>query len=472
MVFECTTQLFLNKKIIAAFESGGALQPEDPEEKGGAASHPEDEGSVAPHSEGEGSATLLPKDGGSSTAPHSEGEDSATLLPKDECGSTLHLEGKSSVVIHPKDKGRTVLHPDDNALIHADGDVALQPSSRHLNDASSQTDLQMSLINSLQEQLNQLIEEKVSLESKLNTKVLNEAFFKDNDEKVKFYTGLNRYCDLMTVFGLISNNISMTSRSSLTSFQQMIMTLMKLRHNYPMQDLADRFAASEVTCGRIFRKVLDVLYIKTKWMVRWPEREQCRLTTPMCFREKFGDKVAVIIDCFEVFLDRPTNLLARAQTWSSYKHHNTVKFLIGISPQGSVSFISKAWGGRTSDKYIAEHCGILDKILPGDIVLADRGFDIAESVGLMQANLVIPSFLKGRRQLSMEDIASTRKIANVRIHVERVIGVVRQKFHILKGSIPLPYVMSCDDERMTTLDKIAVVCCALTNICQSVVPFE
>lgn len=104
--------------------------------------------------------------------------------------------------------------------------------------------------------------------------------------------------------------------------------------------------------------------------------------------------------------------------------------------------------------------------------MADRRFDIAESVGLMQAKLVIPSFMKERRQLSMEDVVSTREIANVRIHVERVIGVVRQKFQIRKGNIPLHYVMSPDEEGMTTLDKIAVVCCALTNTCQPVVSFE
>ena len=148
----------------------------------------------------------------------------------------------------------------------------------------------------------------------------------------------------------------------------------------------------------------------------------------MSFRVHFGTKVVVIIDCFEVFLERPSNIKARRDTWSSYKHNNTVKFLIGITPQGNVSYLSKGWGGRTSDKYITEHCNILSKLNPGDIVLADRGFDIADSVASMGAELKIPAFTKGKKQLSGVEVESTRRIANVRIHVERVIGSLRQKY--------------------------------------------
>ena len=71
--------------------------------------------------------------------------------------------------------------------------------------------------------------------------------------------------------------------------------------------------------------------------------------------------------------------------------------------------------GRKSDKFLTEHCGILNYLLPADIVLADRGFDIADSVGMQQAHLHIPAFTRGKSQLSALEVERV-----VRIHVEQV----------------------------------------------------
>lgn len=101
-----------------------------------------------------------------------------------------------------------------------------------------------------------------------------------------------------------------------------------------------------------------------------------------------------------------------------------MKYLIGITPQGSVAFISDGWGGRVSDKHLTEE----RNLLPGDVILADRGFDIAESVGLFCARIKIPAFTKGKKQLSGIEVEQTRRIANVRIHVERFIGNIRKKY--------------------------------------------
>ena len=95
---------------------------------------------------------------------------------------------------------------------------------------------------------------------------------------------------------------------------------------------------------------------------------------PKRFQESFGLKVAIIIDCFEIFIEHPSNLCASSTTWSIYKHKKIVKVLIWIAPQGMVTNMSKTWGGQVSDKYLTENCGFLQNLLPGDIVLADRGF--------------------------------------------------------------------------------------------------
>ena len=150
-----------------------------------------------------------------------------------------------------------------------------------------------------------------------------------------------------------------------------------------------------------------------------------------------------------------------------------MKVLIGITPQGSICFTSKAWGGRTSDKYLTEKCGLLNNLKAGDLVLADRGFTISESVTLYQAQLAIPAFTKGKNQLDPFDVARTQGIVNVRIHVEPIIGLLRQKYTIFKSTLPLDY-LTCSNNAANCplIDRMIRVCSALTNLCPSVVPLE
>ena len=300
-------------------------------------------------------------------------------------------------------------------------------------------------------------------------------YFFDSDDKVLFYTGLPSYEILMVVLEHVSPFVARKTLS-LDRFQEFVMVLMKLRLNVPLQDLAYRFKVSQPTVSRIFSSWLVVMDNRLSPLVSWPEREHLWRTMPQCFMYSFGRKVTVVIDCFEIFIEKPTNLLTRAQTFSSYKHHNTIKILIGITPQGTISYVSEAWGGRTSDKYLTENCGFLEHLIPGDMVMADRGFTITESVGLKHAKLVIPAFTKGKDQLDPVDVESTRGIANVRIHVERVIGLLRRKYTILEGTLPAEF-LSCNsngpiERQIPLIDRIVRVCSALVNFCPPIVPFD
>ena len=301
--------------------------------------------------------------------------------------------------------------------------------------------------------------------------LFGEMYFEDHDEKVKYYTGIPNYQTLIAVFSFVSSGMVACSRTSLSLFQLFVMVLIKLRLNLGDQDLAYRFNVSQSTVTRQMQKWIDIFYVRLGPLVKWPDRDELIKTMPMSFRRKYG-KCVTIIDCFEVFIERPTNLKARAQTWSNYKHHNTVKFLIGITPQGAITYISKAWGGRVSDVYLTEHCDLLENLLPGDLILADRGFNIHDSAGLYCAQVKVPPYTRGKKQLSKAEVDVARDLSRVRIHVERVIGLVRQKYSILESTLPVKFIMCTKSEKISVLDKIVLVCCALCNLCESVVSFD
>ena len=107
------------------------------------------------------------------------------------------------------------------------------------------------------------------------------------------------------------------------------------------------------------------------------------------------------MDCFEIFYKRPKLLKARAQTYSNYKHHNTVKFVLGIAPQGSTYKRLLAY------VYCAEM-----KLLP---------------------------FYK--RQKTVEDVHFVHQLSQVQIHVERVISFLRQKYTILEHILPINIIL-------------------------------
>jgi len=189
-----------------------------------------------------------------------------------------------------------------------------------------------------------------------------------------------------------------------------------------------------------------------------PSRDVTAQTLPISFQKFAG--IRCIIDCTELFIEHPSALTAQRLTFSNYKHHTTVKFLVAIVPTGGICYVSQAWGGRVSDRHITEYSGFLNIIQPGDLVMADKGFTIGDLLAKRGAFLQIPPFLPSQSQFQLESIELTRQIARVRIHVERAIGRVKQ-FHILDPVIPISL--------NSTISTIFRVCCFLCNFNQPLV---
>lgn len=119
-------------------------------------------------------------------------------------------------------------------------------------------------------------------------------------------------------------------------------------------------------------------------------------------------------------------------------------------------YVSKAWGGRASDKRITQaSTDLLDKLKPNDEVMADRGFEIEGTLNPLGVKLTIPDLKdQGRAQLSESEGKRSEKIAEARIHVERAIQRIKC-YHILDRQLRLT---------MASLaDQIFTVCAYLVN---------
>ncbi|KAG5877308.1 hypothetical protein JTB14_021103 [Gonioctena quinquepunctata] len=134
-----------------------------------------------------------------------------------------------------------------------------------------------------------------------------------------------------------------------------------------------------------------------------------------------------------------------------------------IEPAGAIIYASPSFTGSISDKGIIEASGFLNisiekvdkgQISPGDVILADKGFNVIDLFQGVNVNINIPVFEISGTQFTAEEVVTTRNIAKDRIHVERAIG--RLKTYKILCS-PIPIVSS------GTMEQIYTVCVLLCN---------
>lgn len=110
--------------------------------------------------------------------------------------------------------------------------------------------------------------------------------------------------------------------------------------------------------------------------------------------------------------------------------------------------------------------GFLGHLRENNLVLADKGFLVEDEVTKAGASLRMPCFVRNVNQLDPLDVEYTRETANLRIHVERLISVLRQKFNICSDLAPMSAISKKNDLYNHDLyDKIVYVCCCLVNLC-------
>ena len=196
---------------------------------------------------------------------------------------------------------------------------------------------------------------------------------------------------------------------ALTPLNELFSVLCRLCLRLLEQDLAYQFAISQSTMSRICVTWINFLYVKLKEIPIWPSREQVNENMPICFKESYPS-TRCIIDATEIYIQQPLSPVAQQAT---------LKAIIGYYTfRCSQLHQQIVWG---QDKKLTIQCGILNLLEQGDSVMADRGFMIADLLSARGVDLNVPPS-KLQPQLTEGELIETRRIASVRIHVERAIG--------------------------------------------------
>ena len=264
--------------------------------------------------------------------------------------------------------------------------------------------------------------------------------FVDPGKSIKFHDSSKRLSEAH--FPLSSSSIDLLKsgrKPKVTAINQLFLYLVWLRNGFTLQHLSWLFDISIPTASRYIITWTNFLYFKLGNVPIWPTREQVDEYMPESFRRAYPS-TRCIIDCTELYCQRPSSLSTQSALYSHYKSHVTYKGLIGISPSGSVTFISQLFDGSISDREIVSRSGFLEPSLwnSQDGAMADRGFVIYDELKELDVVLNIPCFLAGRDQLTAAEVKESQSIASVRIHVERAIQRVK-KFRVLRNEIPLSF---------------------------------
>lgn len=282
-----------------------------------------------------------------------------------------------------------------------------------------------------------------------------------NDRQLRTTTGLDSFEILHTIVKcvkFISGDQFEVDKVQMKIIDRIVMTFVKLKQNLSYDFLAILFdCISEESCEKIFIETIHLLRKCLNAAIPWPSSNEILQDLPECFKDY--ENLRIILDCVEMKVERPLNHCSQVMTNSHHDDIQSYKFLTGVTPRGHISFVSKAYDGRSSDSAIFEQSELIKLLESGDCIMVNRGFPIDEFCEKNQWKLIRPSLLRGKKTLTKEESILTARIA----HIERV-NQQKKFFKILGNTIPV--------ELLPVVDDIFYVVCAVSNLSFPIIRHE
>ncbi|XP_060855440.1 uncharacterized protein LOC132933137 [Metopolophium dirhodum] len=161
---------------------------------------------------------------------------------------------------------------------------------------------------------------------------------------------MDKLLKLVNIGEFVIKSLSYNINFSLDTLHRIVLVLIKLKLSTSYKCLAVLFGVCKSTCTNYFYETIDLLYLILKPLVLWPSKSSISKNIPKCFINFTSTRV--VVDGTETPIEVLKCLSCRIRTYSFYKGKHTIKFIVGISPDGLITFVSDVYGGKASDKHI------------------------------------------------------------------------------------------------------------------------
>jgi hypothetical protein len=218
----------------------------------------------------------------------------------------------------------------------------------------------------------------------------------------------------------------------------LLLTLVILRTGVAQNLAASLFGISEFSVTSYFTTWISALSKFFQINQPFPEQAEVVRCTPVSFLNVFGDvggRVRIVVDSTNLNIDNACDPDAAGGTHSRYYAGTVAKYLICMTPGGSIVYVSLPYPGKITDTRLhretVERMGLVDV---GEAEVVDKGFRIAGRMYSCGVHTLMPVMQScDVVGFTGQQINQSRQIAKERAHIERAVRRMKS-FKILNGS--------------------------------------
>lgn len=287
-----------------------------------------------------------------------------------------------------------------------------------------------------QKQVEDLIALALDTEKKLEEKPTVVGY--DNTKTMKIYVGLSSN-QFESILRLILPSLLEIYKDPKKAKTALYMYLMKLKTGLTCNEIAPLFKVNpRIVMSRV-RKVRQVLHREFVpiHLFNWSRQDLLRNTSALSRRlYKISDETAVItLDGTYIYTISSSNYNFQKESYSMQKRRNLVKFMMAVATNGMILGAYGPFSAGKNDATILNEImsktgSIFDLLLPGDVVVVDRGFrDCIRSLKRRELIVKIPAFIgRNKSQFTTKQANTTRNATKTRFVVEVRNGHVKRRW--------------------------------------------